>query len=159
MALIYSVIVSARADTRVRRATTGLVLPVVPCDVLLTFLISRTLRITFGAVARAATSAPAQITETPAVAVKRMAFRQSHTKPFIYTPHHDISISRTSYAANFLVHNKLLIKKYVMLYRVQIPRLWAKLSVSVCIEDLMNIVLFPTLYVHVAQCNDNKINF
>ena len=57
------------------------------------------------------------------------------------------------------VHNKLLIKKYVMLYRVQIPRLWAKLSVSVCIEDLMNIVLFPTLYVHVAQCNDNKINF
>ena len=24
-----------------------------------------------------------------------------------------------------LVHNKLLIKKYVMLYRVQIPRLWA----------------------------------
>ena len=58
-----------------------------------------------------------------------------------------------------LVHNKLLIKKYVMLYRVQIPRLWAKLSVSVCIEDLMNSVLFPTLYVHVAQCNDNKINF
>ena len=24
-----------------------------------------------------------------------------------------------------LAHNKLLIKKYIMLYRVQIPRLWA----------------------------------
>lgn len=24
-----------------------------------------------------------------------------------------------------LVHNKLLIKKYIMLYRVQIPKLWA----------------------------------
>ncbi len=60
---------------------------------------------------------------------------------------------------HILVHNKLLIKKYIMLYRVQIPQTMGKQSVSVCIEDLMNSVLFPTLYVHVAQCNDNKINF
>ena len=101
MALLYSAIVSVRADTRARRATTGLVLPIVPCDSSFTFSVPRTLRITFGTVARAATPAPAKIAETPAVTVKRMAFRQSHIKPFIYTPHHGISISRTSYAANF----------------------------------------------------------
>ncbi|GEM_PF-1927811 len=59
-----------------------------------------------------------------------------------------------------LVHNKLLIKKYTMLYRVQPHHIYGQI-ICLCmyIKDLMNSVLPPTLYVHASQCNDNKINF